>query len=322
MRTVHTSLSMSRARVRLTRVAIQLWLACSAASAAAQQDIGHKVLGGVGIDAGGQSEPGLYFAARVVRYASTELRDRAGDVVPVQGFDLDAWGAALGVAYVIKPAGGPYLSFAFSAPVATVSLSVDDPRAAIDRSGFGDMYVQPLKVGWRWRRFDAVTSYALYVPTGKFEPRGGSGIGRGFWTQQLSLGGEAYLSDDRTRRVSVLASYDGNFRKRGIDITRGDTVQVQGGGGVGVAKVGVVGIAGYALWQVTDDKGSDLPPVLRGVRDRVFGLGPEVQLALPKIGARAELRMMFEFGARARPQAGVIAGGLTYRAWTPPPVGR
>jgi hypothetical protein len=201
-------------------------------------------------------------------------------------------------------------------------LSVDDPRAAIDRSGFGDMYVQPLKVGWRWRRFDAVGAYALYVPTGRFEPRGGSGIGRGFWTQQLSLGGEAYLSDDRARRVSVLASYDGNFRKRGIDITRGNTVQVQGGAGVGVAKIGVVGIAGYALWQVTDDQGSDLPPVLRGARDRVFGFGPEVQFALPKIGARAELRMLFEFGARARPEADVLAGGLTYRAWTPPPAGR
>ncbi len=314
------SLSMSTSRARLTRVAIHLWLTCFAVSAGAQQDIGHKVLGGVGIDAGGQSEPGLYIAARVVRYASTELRDRAGDVVPVQGFDLDAWGGTLGVAYVVKPARAPYLSFAFSAPVAKLSLSVDDPRAAIDRSGFGDMYVQPLKVGWRWPRFDAVSSYALYVPTGRFEPRGGSGIGRGFWTQQLSLGGAAYLSEDRTRRVSALASYDGNFRKRGIDITRGNTVQVQGGAGVGVAKVGVVGIAGYALWQVTDDKGSDLPPVLRGLRDRVFGLGPEVQVALPKLRARAELRMTFEFGVRARPDAEVLAGGFTYRAWSPPPV--
>lgn len=313
---------MCTSRASLTRVVILLWLTGSAASAGAQQDIGHKVLGGVGIDAGAQSEPGLYIAARVVRYASTELRDRVGDVVPVQGFDLDALGGTIGLAYVIKPARGPYLSFAFSAPVAKLSLSVDDPRAAIDRSGFGDMFVQPVKVGWRWRRFDAVSSYALYVPTGKFEPRGGSGIGRGFWTQQLSLGAAAYLSEDRTRRVSALVSYDDNFRKRGVDITRGNTVQVQGGAGAAVAKVGVVGIAGYALWQVTDDQGSDLPPVLRGVRDRVFGVGPELQVALPKIRVRAELRMTFEFGVRARPEAEVLAGGLTYRAWSPPPVRR
>lgn len=313
---------MSYARVTLTRVVISIWLACTAIPAAAQQDLGHKILGGIGIDAGAQSEPGLYIAARVIWYGSTELTDRFGAAVPVQGFDVGAWGGTLGVAYVIKPASGPYLSFAFSAPVAKLSLSVDDPRAAIDRSGFGDMYVQPLKAGWRWRRFDAVSAYALYVPTGKFEPRGGSGIGRGFWTQQLSLGGEAYLSDDRTRRISVLASYDDNSRKRGIDITRGDTVQLQGGAAFAGTKGAVVGLAGYALWQVTDDKGSDLPPVVRGARDRVFGIGPEVQIALPKIGARAELRLLFEFGARARPEADVIAGGLTYRAWAPPPMGR
>jgi hypothetical protein len=314
---------MSRARVlSFMRVAVSIWLACIAVPAAAQQDIGHKILGGIGVDAGAQSEPGLYLATRLVWYASTELRDRFGDAVPVQGFDVGAWGGTLGVAYVIKPAGGPYLSFAFSAPVAKLSLSVDDPRAAIDRSGFGDMYVQPMKAGWRWRRFDAVISYALYVPTGRFEPRGGSGIGRGFWTHELSLGGEAYISDDRTRRISVLASYDDNSRKRGIDITRGNTVQVQGGAAIGGTKAATVGVAGYALWQVTDDKGSALPPVLRGARDQVFGIGPEVQVALPKIGARAELRLLFEFGARARPEASVLAGGLTYRTWPPPTSGR
>lgn len=65
------------------------------------------------------------------------------------------------------------------------------------------------------------------------------------------------------RRVSALASYDVNSRKRGIDITRGNTLQVQGGGGFPVAKVLTMGLAGYALWQVTDDRGTALPQVVR-----------------------------------------------------------
>ena len=246
-------------------VAIACLALAAGRPAPAQQDIGHKILGGVGIDAGVQSQPGLYIASRIVRYGATQLRNRDGAVVPLQGLDLDAWGATFGAAYVTKPSSkkAPYLSFALSAPLAKLSLSVDDPRVQIDRSGFADLYVQPLKLGWRLTGLDLVSSYSVYAPTGRFEPRGGSGMGRGFWTQELSLGGAAFQEGNRMRRVSALASYDVNSRKRGIDITRGNTLQVQGGGGFPVAKVLTMGLAGYALWQVTDDRGTALPQVVR-----------------------------------------------------------
>lgn len=283
--------------------------------ALAQQDLGHKLLGGIGIDAGVQSESGLYLAARVVRYGATELRDRNGAVVPVKGLDLDAWGGTLGAAFVTKPLGKSrtYLSFALSAPLAKISLSVDDPRAAVDRAGLGDAYIQPFKAGWRLSGFDLVSSYSLYAPTGRFERNSGSGVGRGFWTQEISLGGAAFLNHDRSRRFSALASYDINSRKRGIDFRRGNTIQVQGGAGLPAAKVVTVGLAGYALWQVTADRGTALPPVLRGLRDRVFGIGPEIQLTIPALRVRAEARVEFELGVRSRPRGRVWAGGLTYR---------
>lgn len=297
-------------------VLVAVYLGCaSSRSVRAQQDIGHKILGGVGVDAGVQSESGLYIAGRVVRYGATELRDRNGAVVPVQGLDLDAWGGTLGVAFVTKSIGryASYLSFAVSAPVARVSLSVDDPRVAIDRSGFGDVFVQPIKAGWRRAGFDVVSSYALYAPTGRFEPRGGSGVGRGFWTQEISLGGALFLKGNRSRRMSALASYDINSRKRGIDITRGNTLQVQGGAGLPIAKVITLGASGYALWQVTADRGADIPAVLRGQHDRVFGVGPELQLTLPKLGLRVESRIEFDLGVRSRPRGDVAVGGVTYR---------
>ena len=283
-------------------------------SVGGQQDIGHKLLGGLGIDAGVQPESGLYIASRIVRYAATDLRDRNGDQVPLKGFDLVAWGGTLGVAFVTKSAAkyAPYLSFALSAPVAKISLNVDDPRVAVDRSGFGDAYVQPIKAGWRLPGFDVVGSYSVYAPTGRFEPRGRSGVGRGFWTQEASLGGAAFPWGDRSRRISLLASYDVNSRKQGIDITRGSTLQVQGGAGGPIAKIVTVGAAWYGLWQVTDDRGTALPAILRGQRDRVFGLGPEVQVTLPALGVRAEGRVEFEFGVRSRPRGNVAAGGMTY----------
>ena len=51
-------------------------------------------------------------------------------------------------------------------------------------------------------------------------------------------------------------------------------------------KLATIGLAGFGLWQVTPDKGADLPATLRGGRTRVFGLGPELDVTIPN-GSRA-----------------------------------
>jgi len=42
-----------------------------------------------------------------------------------------------------------------------------------------------------------------------------------------------------------------------------------------------LGIAGYAQFKITGDSGSDIPPALRGLKDRVFALGPEFNVFIP-----------------------------------------
>lgn len=291
----------------------------AARSATAQQQLGHKLLGGVGIDAGSQSEPGLYISDRLMWYSTNTLKDRNGNVVPVPGLDIDAYGNMLGLGFTTQPGGArsPYLSFAAGVPLARVSIRVDDPRTLIDRSGLGDVFVQPVKVGWRKKRHDVVAMYGFYAPTGKFEPRTGSGVGRGYWTHQLSIGGAAYGESDRMRRASALVSYDLNLKKRGIDIRRGNTLQIQGGAGVGLFKVVTVGIAGFAMWQVSDDVGADIPPALRGLSTRAFGIGPEIDILIPSLRLKAELRFEREFGVRSRPEGEVLVGGVGHHLWRP-----
>ncbi|MGH7462202.1 MAG: SphA family protein, partial [Longimicrobiales bacterium] len=218
--------------------------------------------------------------------------------------------------YTLKPRGLPYLSFAAGFPIAHVSVNTDLPSVNMDASGFGDLFVQPFKVGVRLPRFDIVTLYTFYAPTGKFEPRRAS-VGRGFWTHQFSAGGAAYFNRARTSRASLLASYDINLRKRDIDITRGNTFQLQGGAGIGLLRVATVGIAGYAMWQVTDDRGADVPPVLRGRRSRLFGLGPELAFVVPALRSRFNARYETDFGARARIEGNILVLGIAINAWSP-----
>lgn len=289
-------------------------LALLPALSAAQQDLGHKTLGTAGLDAGSQAEPGLYIVERALFYGADEARDRNGDRIPVD-IELDAFGNALGVVGVVefRPL-ATYLTAAVAIPLAHVTVATQRPEASVDRFGLGDVYVQPVKLGWRWRRCDLGIGYGFYAPTGRFEPGGKEGVGRGHWTHQLSGGGTAYLDRRRTWSASALVSYDHNERKRGVDITRGDTVQLQGGAGKRLLRFLQVGIAGYALWQVRDDAGSDLPRVLRGARDRIFGVGPEVNVLVPPIRSRLSVRYERELGARTRPQGQVLVLGLTFVA--------
>ena len=259
-----------------------------AAPTARAQQLGYKLLGSAGIDAGTLSPPGVYLIDQTLRYGANRLRGRDGNIVPIDGLDIDALGTALGVAYTLRTSHAQYFSFAIAVPVAKVDISSDSPAASLTGYGFGDLFVQPLKLGWREGRFDVVSGYNIYVPTGKFEPRGG-GVGRGYWTHQFSLGGALYFDSTRASRMSALASYDRNTRSRNIQLHRGNMFQIQGGAGVGVAKVVTVGVASYALWQMNRDRGADIPPALRGQWSRVFGVGPELDVLISKLGARVKL---------------------------------
>lgn len=281
------------------------------------QQLGYKLLGSAGIDAGAQPPPGLALVVQGLQYGSSELRDRRGNVVPIDGLEMRAAGAAFGASYTAKTKSAPYLTFAIGVPVASIHVSSDDPAASLNGVGFADLFVQPLKVGWRERRFDVVTGYSVNAPTGHFEPRGVS-TGRGYWTQQLSFGGAVYADSAKTYRASALASYELNTRKRGIDITRGNMFQVQGGAGATVKRVFVVGLAGYALWQVTPDRGTDIPPSLRNERSRVFGLGPEIDATIPRWRTQFALRVEREAGVESRPQGQVVALTMSWLAWSPP----
>jgi hypothetical protein len=298
----------SRVRASIAGAAI---VVLSNATLAHAQQLGYKLLGGAGIDAGVQPPAGLAIIDRVLNYKSTELRGRHGEVVPIDGLDINATGMALGAAFTTAVTHETFLTFAFAVPLARINVSSDRPEASINGFGFADMFVQPLRVGWRHPHFDVATAYMLYVPTGKFEPRGG-GVGAGHWTHQFSLGGALFSDTTRTSRASAMASYEINTRKRGIDIRRGDVIQIQGGAGVGVAKVLTIGVASFAMWQVAANHGADIPPSLRGQWSRAFGVGPEVSAVIPNWRTKVELRIERELGVRSRPKGQVIAFGASY----------
>jgi hypothetical protein len=276
------------------------------------QDLGHKLPGLIGLDAGTIPPPGLSVIDRFVVYNADQVRDRNGNPIPI-GVELRGISNAVGISYTHKlPQGCTSFSARAAAPVAGLRLNVQDrPEASVDQFGLADIYIMPLGWGCETGRFDIVASYGLYIPTGQFLLAGGKGVSTGQVTHQFSFGGSIYRNKDRTSFITALASYDLNLRKRNIDLTRGDLFLIQGG--IGVRRHNQVlemGLASFALWQVRDDRGADLPPVLLGARDRVFGLGPEVAVLIKSINSQLRARYEWDIAARSRPQGNVFAVGI------------
>lgn len=293
-------------------------LLVSTATEAAAPDLGHEVPGAVGLQAGSQPEPGIYVADRFLFFRSHDVRDRDGRSI-IPGFTLGAVSDSLGVAgsYLIRPL-HTYVNAAVSLPIAATSGGSDDPRASLDRFGLADAFIQPLQLGWRWPRVELVAGYAFYVPTGRFEPGGGGGVSRAAWTHEGSLGNTVYFDGARTWYASALASYQQEQRKLGIDITRGAIVQLQGGAGKSLFGFVDAGVVGYALWQVADDTGADLPPVLRGARDRTYGVGGEIDVTIADAHSRVIARYAHDVGARARPAGQILVFEVEWSPWQPP----
>ena len=311
-------MSNSRGGHGVLRWALSLGLALLSGKAEAQSDLGHKLLGTLGLRAGSQLPTGLYLADRLVEYTSDALINRSGERIPVEDFDLTGLSNVIGLAFVYQLPGVPvFYNAAVGLPVAHVSVRTDRAEAAIDRYGLADAYIQPFKLGLRLPQLDLVAGYAFYIPTRHFSPGEGSGVSRAHWSHELSLGGTVYADAARTWHLSALASLELNQPKQGVDITRGSTVQIQGGAGKSWFGVLDLGLVGYALWQVTDDTGPDLPAVLAGARDQAYGLGAELGITIPAARFQLVVRYTRDLEVQSRPEGQLLMFSLSFAPWLP-----
>jgi hypothetical protein len=287
-------------------------LPCLLAGSHAQaQDLGHRLGGTLGLDAGAQGAPGIYFGDRVLYYSANDLLDRNGHST-ASGLELNALANAVGVAGVIAIPGTPARwSGVIAFPTTWASARAEEPSFHVRSYGLGDITLKPVQLGLKLERASALVEYALYVPTAHFV-LGRANVSQGQLTHQFTIGGSVNFDAQKRWFAGAVLSYNLNQRKIDIDIDRGDTVQMQGGVGVRPAPIWELGIAGYALWQVQDDVGRDIPMQLRGASERAYALGPDVAVRVPAISAVIRLRYELEFLVTSRPRGRIALLGITF----------
>lgn len=179
-----------------------------------------------------------------------------------------------------------------------------------------DMYVEPINLGWRFSQLDVYASFGFFAPTGSYDANKIVNNGLGRWAEMFGLGGVLYLDRARSWSISALTRYITHQKQEGADIRVGDDVALEWGIGKTFRPASWqswvpqldVGVVGYAQWQVTDNRGSDIPPALRGITSNIYAVGPEIA-ATTRFG-RFFARYEFEFGAQEAPQGQVFLFGV------------
>jgi hypothetical protein len=263
------------------------------------QITGHYPPGVEGIKNGSAPPPGQYTKMYNFFYYADTLRTGSGSKVKAR-FGLFNYVVALRHLWMTetKILGADYgLDMAVPFVYTDLTLGPLDER----QFGLGDIFVEPLVLGWHYPGLDLSFAYSFFAPTGNFDVSRPASPGKGFWSHILAFGITYYLDAERTWAISTAHRFEFNTENKDLRITPGTNYYLEWGISKAITPTVEVGLVGYFQRQLTDDRGSGVT-YDAGVHDQVAGTGLEVSLFIPSLKLNIQPRLIGEFAAKDRAQ--------------------
>lgn len=276
----------------------------------------HYPLGFNGINSGIRPERTIVWVQFLNYYKAKHIAGPNGDDLPIHGHFTEDLALQVFHWYSDIPLlGGTYGCSTFLPFVGFNSRFTDNDTGITSFGGsnafqFSDMHIEPINLAYRYEYLNLYLAYGFYIPTGKFKPGSTSNLGFGCWGNQFTFSGTYFMDKEKTFTASAYATYEIHSKVRGINLYPGDNLCIDWGIGKTFAKIYTVGVAGYAEWQTTKDTGRDVPPGTNGSTDRVYAMGPEIQIDIPQASGQCRFRYEFEYGVRNRTRGRAAIGLL------------
>lgn len=260
---------------------------------------------------------GLCSSANLNGSASLDLFIDANIITWTSPFKI--FGANYGLNLIIPFAiadasGNASLEPVLSLPGNSLALPTAGGSGGSTKGSIGDIYFEPLNLGWHFKRLDLIASSGFFAPSGPYNASAMLNIGFGHWTGVFGLGSVAYADAERTWSLSVYSHYLLYASQMGRDYTLGNAVPFEWGAAKTfnlkgeIIQQATIGAIGYAQWQVTNNSIGANPTTkptamiidnLSSTKAQVYAAGPGINL-LTRYGFYS-LRWYEEFGAHATP---------------------
>jgi len=287
-------------------------LASTAAVGVARAQLNTQHLkGDAGLKAGSQPPPHTYVMFPLLSlYATDTVRNKAGTKLPLDASITTAlYAAKLTVVTEKKIFGGMY-GFQVLFPAWANNRLQGTEIESDPGAGLTDSVVQPISLGWRRQRADVLTSYTIYVPTGRYDDGARTNTGFGMWGHEVSGGATVYLTGDRRYHAATLASVSFQSRKEDSETKVGNMLVLEGGAGADFGQgLLTAGLAYNAGFKLSDDRIDGLPEQLAPAKNKSFALGPEITFAFESNGniyAFVKVNVEWEIYARNTTQGHVV----------------
>ena len=298
------------------------------ASPALSQQKGQWVPGQFGLNAGVIPDPGVTYANLALNYSASQLNGPNGNSVPGINGTYSFWVDENIFYYVPKHKflGGyfmPYIALNYANGSLVADITGTNLTAGGGGSGFADMYVQPLNLGWHLKRADVNVGYAFVAPTGRFTQGASNNVGSGYWGNDITSGTTFYLTKNKGTTANLATAWEIHGQKSGTNITPGQAFTMEWGLGQvlplkkDMSMLLQIGLVGYDQWQVSKSSGtlfvggnpvdeSSIPFY------SVHAIGVQANFILPAKNLLLFFKYYDEYRALARVQGRTFALGGSY----------
>jgi hypothetical protein len=315
-------------------------LACmllgSVSSALAQQK-GQWVPGQFGLNAGVIPEPGITYANLALNYSSSRLNDSSGNRLTQNVTGTYSFWVDENIFYFVpkqKFLGGyfmPYVALNYASGELVANITGTNLSTGGGGSGFADMYVQPLNLGWHLKRADVVAGYGFSAPTGRYTAGASDNVGSGYWGNNITSGTTFYITKDKGTSANLATDWEVHGQRQAASTPAGQFSNITPGQaftdewGVGqvlplkkdFSRLLQLGLVGYDQWQASSNGGT---VIVAGIPLNasnipyysVHGIGFQSNLILPAKDLAAFFKFYDEYSAKARPQGHTIVFGFSW----------
>jgi len=260
-------------KLRMPAAVAAMAMVCVAPAALAGEGGGSSYPGGVeNFLTGAAPPPGFYVLEYGNVYRADKLKDGSGNDVPLPVFKVAANVAATRFVWSapITLAGG---NLVLHAIVPLVNLKVEVPGLSQSKTGLGDITFGPAVAFHHSPNLHSVIGFDLVAPVGGYDKNDLTNIGRNYWSLQ-PLYTVSYI-DAAGFNGDFKLTFNFNRSNKDTDYRSGNEVYLDYSAGWGVGNGWVLGVGGFAMRQLSDDKlaGATLPDS----KGSAFAIGPSLK---------------------------------------------
>jgi hypothetical protein len=200
-------------RIKLETAVLACIFLVGASSVLAQQK-GQWVPGQYGLNAGAIPEPGITYANMPLNYSASRLNDSNGNRVLQRVTGTYSFWVDENIFYYVpkqKFLGGyfmPYVALNYANGELVANITGTSLSTGGGGSGFADMYVQPLNLGWHLKRADVAVGYAFSAPTGRYTAGASDNVGSGYWGNNITSGTTYYITKNKATTANLATDWE------------------------------------------------------------------------------------------------------------------